>query len=276
MKIVLFFLGFVILWHRNKHGKSTDSKLLQEEWLLFGDKNCRKRGNSNKINKCLGNFNHRHRGLNLGMDRRNQRSAVVVTQWILILAGDISLNPGPVKFPCKVCRKAVKNTEKGILCDACEKWLHTECINIYEETYVRLGEEETTWKCPKCQRKTRLNDSQISTESEVGENCYNKLTQELSMNGLKVGHLNVNGLLNKLHEIKIMLQETKFDVLGITETHLHKDIKDEQIHIDGYKIARKDRDSKTNNWGGSLIFYRENVKGFERFKIEFRIRSHLD
>ena len=131
-----------------------------------------------------------------------------------------------------------------------------------EETYIRLGQEEATWKCPKCQRETSLYDPQISSDSKNGENCYNELTQELLMNGQNVGHLNVNGLLNKLHEIKILLQETKFDVLGITETHLHKYIKDEQIYIDGDKIARKDRDSMTNNWGGSLIFYQENVKCF--------------
>ena len=49
------------------------------------------------------------------------------------------------------------------------------------------------------------------------------------MKGLKVAPTNVNGLFYKLHEIKLLLQETRLDVLAITETHLHKHIENDQL-----------------------------------------------
>jgi len=50
---------------------------------------------------------------------------------------------------------------------------------------------------------------------------YPKLTKVLAAKqGLHCGHLNVNGQLQKLKELKLLLSETKFDIFAITETHL--------------------------------------------------------
>ena len=38
--------------------------------------------------------------------------------------------------------------------------------------------------------------------------------------GLKMAHLNINGLLSKLDFIKIMLSESKFDIFAISESKL--------------------------------------------------------
>ena len=67
-----------------------------------------------------------------------------------------------------------------------------------------------------------------------------------------------------IHEIKFLLQSVNFDVLAITETHLLKNITDEQISIEGYKTTSNDRKSINNNWGGCLIYSKEGLKGFER------------
>ena len=79
---------------------------------------------------------------------------------------------------------------------------------------------------------------------------YHDLKTKLGMNGLKLAHINVNGLLNKPPGIKFLLLETKLDILVITETHLSPDIKDEQIQIAGFNMARKDR-AIDNNWVGA-------------------------
>ena len=57
---------------------------------------------------------------------------------------------------------------------------------------------------------------------------------------------------------KFLLEETKLDVLAVTETHLNEKIKDDDLHIDNYCIARHDRQNSDNNWGGSLIYFRAN------------------
>ena len=49
----------------------------------------------------------------------------------------------------------------------------------------------------------------------MGDHCHPDLVQEIkSVRGLKCGHINVNGLLNKLDEIVALLNETKFDVIA--------------------------------------------------------------
>ena len=38
---------------------------------------------------------------------------------LLLLCGDISPNPGPfVNYPCAVCGKSVRMSQKGLLCDS--------------------------------------------------------------------------------------------------------------------------------------------------------------
>ena len=92
--------------------------------------------------------------------------------------------------------------------------------------------------------------------------------QGLKVQGLKVAHINVNGLLNKIHEIKILLHSVKLDILAISKTHLHVDIKNEQIMVDGYQIARKDRPFADNSWGGCLIYFADSLNCFERENIK--------
>jgi hypothetical protein len=41
---------------------------------------------------------------------------------ILLLSGDISTNPGPVKYPCGKCSKHVKRNQRGIYCEDCTYW----------------------------------------------------------------------------------------------------------------------------------------------------------
>ena len=38
---------------------------------------------------------------------------------LLLLCGDIQANPGPVRYPCSVCKKSVKCNQKALLCDGC-------------------------------------------------------------------------------------------------------------------------------------------------------------
>lgn len=64
---------------------------------------------------------------------------------------------------------------------------------------------------------------------------------------------------------KIPLQETRFDILGLTETHLNNKIEDDQISVDGYKMVRKDRIS--GSWGGCVMYYKKCLNVIERDDI---------
>ena len=38
----------------------------------------------------------------------------------LLLSGDIELNPGPIKFPCGICQKSVRDDMRAVCCGECD------------------------------------------------------------------------------------------------------------------------------------------------------------
>ena len=70
---------------------------------------------------------------------------------LIILSGDISLNPGPNwRYPCGVCKNPVKSNQNGLQCDSCDTWYHTRCCSIGDETYTNLANTSCTWICCEC------------------------------------------------------------------------------------------------------------------------------
>lgn len=57
---------------------------------------------------------------------------------LLLLSGDISLNPGPIRFPCMVCSRSVKSNQKALVCDACQQWSHANCARVDDSLYRKL------------------------------------------------------------------------------------------------------------------------------------------
>ncbi len=58
----------------------------------------------------------------------------LLTIYIILLSGDIELNPGP----CGSCSNPVKSNQKGVCCDVCNKWFHTRCLGIPDTEYQQL------------------------------------------------------------------------------------------------------------------------------------------
>ena len=76
--------------------------------------------------------------------------------------------------------------------------------------------------------------------------------------GLRIGFLNINSLPNKLDEISYILHNsgTPFHIFCCAESHLNKNISDEQISISGYHIIRLDPCLKRQT---GLIVYISNT-----------------
>ena len=48
---------------------------------------------------------------------------------LIIISNDCStMNPGPVKFPCGICKRPVKVNQRAVCCDSCDLWYHTNCM----------------------------------------------------------------------------------------------------------------------------------------------------
>ena len=84
-----------------------------------------------------------------------------ITFLVLLLSGDIQLNPGPKYediYPCGFCAKPVDWSTPGICCGNCEIWFHCPCVDIGSLEYDRLGHESQFWDCYRCKSR---NDSTI-------------------------------------------------------------------------------------------------------------------
>ena len=75
---------------------------------------------------------------------------------------------------------------------------------------------------------------------------------------MKIGHLNVRSIIDKIDEIRLIISKTKLDLLCISETWLHEKINDNMINVPGYTIVRRDRNSNKRG-GGVCIYVRSNM-----------------
>lgn len=80
----------------------------------------------------------------------------------------------------------------------------------------------------------------------------------LNSNYLNVCHINVQSLtarkLSKFYELKMNLENSKLDIICMSETWLDETINNRMIAIEGYKIYRHDR----NRHGGGICVYARN------------------
>ena len=75
--------------------------------------------------------------------------------------------------------------------------------------------------------------------------------------GLKIAHLNVRSILNKMDDVRSLIHNKRFDIFAFSETWLNPSIKDSELNIPGYTLIRHDRTGKRG--GGTAIYVRNNI-----------------
>ena len=76
------------------------------------------------------------------------------------------------------------------------------------------------------------------------------------MDRIVIGNLNVNSIVSKFDELKILVK-VKVDILILTETKLDESFPAAQFNIEGYKSPY--RQDRNRNGGGVLINVREDI-----------------
>ena len=82
--------------------------------------------------------------------------------------------------------------------------------------------------------------------------------------GLKIAHINICSIRNKLTEISEILMFNQLHILAVSETHLDSTFDDASLNIQGYCIVRRDR----NAFGGGVAFFIQD-------HIPIKIRNDL-
>ena len=73
---------------------------------------------------------------------------------------------------------------------------------------------------------------------------------------LKIGCLNIRGLLGKIDELRFLVLECNFDIMGLCETFLDDNVADHEIIINGFNVIMRDRN---RDGGGVLLYIKEGI-----------------
>ena len=65
---------------------------------------------------------------------------------LIILAGDIEMNPGP-RFQCGLCKKYCNRHRILFECEECEKRFHASCSNLGDDELLRIESGDGAWYC---------------------------------------------------------------------------------------------------------------------------------
>ena len=64
----------------------------------------------------------------------------LAASFLVVLAGDVSLNPGPETDPCALCTKGCRKNQRAVQCDECDRWFHAKCINMNHREYLDISD----------------------------------------------------------------------------------------------------------------------------------------
>lgn len=169
-------------------------------------------------------------------------STHVGLQVLLLLAGDVEMCPGPCQ-KCITYKRPMKNNQSAEKCFVCGQKFHLKCLV-----------DQIEYGCERVYCRSCMVHKQVDPDIQTADNIYTDITTFLHARGLKLFHQDINGLAKIIRDIRLLLQETKqnIDISGVTETHLHKDIRDEEIKIEGHMFVRNDR--KNGSGGGVWCF----------------------
>ena len=88
----------------------------------------------------------------------------------------------------------------------------------------------------------------------------------LRQEGLKVCHININHIINKIDEISHILFSNNLDIFGVSESRLNVNNNDDEIQIPGYFAER--RDSSFINHTGLCIYIKCDIRYTRRKDLE--------
>lgn len=192
---------------------------------------------------------------------------------------------------CNICKKAIRAKQNSLECKTCKLSFHRICLPTMKQSIYH--NVKNNWNCDECITKSNLNIGknkqkcntctrviftniicfhcnfpspkvhEIFSTDEYDYSLYlpflfKEKTFPKFEKGIRVGHLNVNSLTNKYHEVSDFLTKFKFDIFACTETKLNNHYTNGMLIPENYQILRQDRHAKRG--GGTLLYIRNDHK----------------
>jgi exonuclease III len=193
--------------------------------------------------------------LHINSKNKSLRVNFVLT---LLLSGDINPNPGPSKSTtCPSCLRTIAKNHRFVSCTKCSVSYHIKCAFISPKDYTLICDEKKHFNCATCINDTMPfpNDEnsliELSDSQDHSLVNYETFKDVLGSKGLKMAHLNVNGIRSKLDQVRLLVSESGLDLLCLNETKIDESVSDADISIPNFDIYRRDR----NKHGGGVLIY---------------------
>ena len=133
--------------------------------------------------------------------------------------------------------------EFGYTCLSCKNNIK---INLWQE--LSFADDPLPGIFEKQTVPTEVNETAKGPTEDFMWNPFRK-------RGLHFLHLNINSLLPKIDEVRLIAKNSNAAVIGITELKLDKTVFDSEVDIDGYELKRFDR----KRLGGVLLATSEKI-----------------
>ena len=143
---------------------------------------------------------------------------------------------------CAICTCKIRPSQLVVSCIQCSLLFHSNCVSI--------DYDNATFWCNLCSHKTCLTELPYCHEPFIDLKCT-------LGKGLKIAHLNIQSLRNKVDHLNMLLHNSNIDCLCLTETWLTEDIDDTTLKIDDYIFCRIDRKDKGH--GGIACYIKESI-----------------
>ena len=95
----------------------------------------------------------------------------------------------------------------------------------------------------------------------------------LSRKGFKMGHLNIQGIQNKIDQIDLLLNSSQnnIHILGLSETKLNSNHMNSIFEVKNYQMFRKDRvisEDRPEHGGGLIVYVKDGINCKRRYDLE--------
>ena len=135
--------------------------------------------------------------------------AVMAILVLLVLSGDVEANPGPIRNPCTICSKCVRNNQRAILYSKCGMWTHAKCCGVSISEYQKLSDhEDYPSPCPGClmaelpflEADRSTCDESCCIDDGDSEVFTDSQSTKSTPTGFSVFHSNIRSIYNSLCE----------------------------------------------------------------------------
>ena len=118
-----------------------------------------------------------------------------------------------------------------------------------------------------------------NVENDVHDSNFSSMRAHSMMNlglkkkGFKMGHLNVQGIPNKMEQVDLLLNSSENDIqlLGLSESKLNANHTSDFFKIRNYQLFRKDRivsADRPEQGGGIIVYVKDEIKCERRYDLE--------